>query len=874
VATFRSDAIDNTLDVGGPAVSNALDAVTNYGDPGATSNTFAEVSDGVVNYFFDVSFGSNGEVVSPLLITQFLYDPPGTDTVEEWVQIQNVSLASVAITGFKLGDEETIGGGEGMRAFPAGGVLAPGQLVVVAVNAAGFQALYGVAPDYDFSAMAAYSTWAGGGVALSNAGDEVLLLDPSDTAVDVASYGTGVWPGVSPHPLVTTGHSLRRVGADTDNSGVDFIDDPIPNPLCCPRADLGVTKTDGQATAVAGLPIAYTITVTNAGPSAVTGATVTDTLPSTLQGATWTCSASAGSSCSAAGAGSINDTVNLLAGGTLTYSLNATVHPAAAPTQQLVNTATVTTPAGVTEADPGNNVATDTDTLTREADLSITKTDGQTTAGTGQPVTYTITVANAGPSAVTTPGTGAIVTDTVPAILQGVTWTCSASPGSFCVPGGGGNLNETVRLLVGGTVTYTLSGTVDPGAAGTLVNTASVSGEVVDPNPGNDTATDTDTIIVLPSLAVNDIAIAEGNAGPTTATFTVTLSSASLAEVTVNYATQDVSATAGTDYVYTDGILTFAPGQTSRTIDVTVNGDTDFEPIETFQVVLSSPSSAMIADGVGIGTIPNDDAPPGPSRVFVAVTGADTNDCSNIATPCRTLNAAIGQVAVEGEVIVTKSGSYAGASITKPLKLDAASGVVAFSGQPIVVNAGDGTVVIRGLTLKALTPGTGSGLSIQAAGAVFVENTVIDGWSAGIAQQGAAEVFVKDSVLRNNSIGLSATTGKTTIDNARFTNNGSGIASNVATVSVRGSTLSGNTTGFDAQHSFVTVEKCQIANNGSGIKQLSVVLGSYVRLSRSVVSGNQVGLENQLGAFYVSGTNAIRGNVVNTQGDITTTGLQ
>src|SRR5207249_1248755 len=89
-----------------------------------------------------------------------------------------------------------------------------------------------------------------------------------------------------------------------------------------PTADLQISKTDGLSSVKPGQSIAYTIVVTNAGPSAVTGATVADPLPNGLTGATWTCAASPGSSCGApTGSGSINTTVNLLSGGAATFSL-------------------------------------------------------------------------------------------------------------------------------------------------------------------------------------------------------------------------------------------------------------------------------------------------------------------------------------------------------------------------------------------------------------------------------------------------------------------------------------------------------------------------------------------------------------------------
>ena len=87
--------------------------------------------------------------------------------------------------------------------------------------------------------------------------------------------------------------------------------------------------------------------------------------------------------------------------------------------------------------------------------------------------------------------------------------------------------------------------------------------------------------------------VTEGNAGTTAATFTVTLSAAATFPVTVNYATANGTATAGSDYTAASGTLTFAPGQTSKPITVTVNGDTAVEPNETFFVNLSAPTNAI-----------------------------------------------------------------------------------------------------------------------------------------------------------------------------------------------------------------------------------------------------------------------------------------
>ncbi len=119
----------------------------------------------------------------------------------------------------------------------------------------------------------------------------------------------------------------------------------------------------------------YTIVVSNAGPSDVTGATVTDTLPAALTNVSWTCIPAGGASCTAGPiAGNIADSVNIPVGDSVTYTVTADV--LASATGNLDNTASVSEPAGVTDPDLTNNSATDSDTEDAEADLAITKTDG------------------------------------------------------------------------------------------------------------------------------------------------------------------------------------------------------------------------------------------------------------------------------------------------------------------------------------------------------------------------------------------------------------------------------------------------------------------------------------------------------------------
>jgi uncharacterized repeat protein (TIGR01451 family) len=261
-------------------------------------------------------------------------------------------------------------------------------------------------------------------------------------------------------------------------------------------ADLAITKTDGVTSATPGDVTTYTIVASNPGPSTAAGSTVTDTFPAACTGVTWTCVGAGGGSCTAAGSGDIADTVDLPAGGSVTYTATCNIDPAATGT--LANTATIAA-AGVTDPNAANNSATDSNTLQAQADLAITKTDGITSATPGDVTTYTIVASNAGPSA----APNSTVTDTFPAACTGVTWTCIGAGSGSCTAAGSGDIADTVDLPAGGSVTYTATCNIDPAATGTLANTATIAAAgVTDPNAANNSATDSNTLQAQADLAI------------------------------------------------------------------------------------------------------------------------------------------------------------------------------------------------------------------------------------------------------------------------------------------------------------------------------------------------------------------------------------
>jgi len=284
-----------------------------------------------------------------------------------------------------------------------------------------------------------------------------------------------------------------------NNSATD-TDTPVLN------VNLGITKDDGVGSYTPGTSTTYTIVVTNAGPADAIGITVIDTflLSSQITGASWTCVPAGGATCTAGPVfANINDAVNIPVGGSVIYSATVSISPSA--TGPLSNTATLTIPGGYVNT--GNNSATDTDNYAPQVNLSIAKTDGHTHYIANAIKTYTVIVSNTGPSDLT----GATVTD---ATLTNVTntnlavdanWTCAGAGGGTCTANGSGNINDTVNLPAGSSVTYTITATVSAAPAGDLVNTATVTAPGGYTGTTSDSDTDTDTLIVSSGTSVGNL---------------------------------------------------------------------------------------------------------------------------------------------------------------------------------------------------------------------------------------------------------------------------------------------------------------------------------------------------------------------------------
>jgi Calx-beta domain-containing protein len=111
----------------------------------------------------------------------------------------------------------------------------------------------------------------------------------------------------------------------------------------------------------------------------------------------------------------------------------------------------------------------------------------------------------------------------------------------------------------------------------------------------------------VPQLSVADVSTPEGSTTANQALFAVSLSAPSGQTVSVDFATSDGTATAGSDYQSATGKLTFAPGETTKQIAVNVTPDTALESNETFSLTLTNPTNASLARSGAVGTILEDD---------------------------------------------------------------------------------------------------------------------------------------------------------------------------------------------------------------------------------------------------------------------------
>lgn len=418
---------------------------------------------------------------------------------------------------------------------------------------------------------------------LANDSDPDDNLDPSSVTVTVAP-GDGV-ATVNPDGTITYDPDPAFTGFDTFTYEVcDFgglCDTATVTVQVDLMADLSITKTDSPDPVLAGNQVTYTVVVTNAGPSDGETVTVSDSLPEGFTASTV--------SSSQGGCVSLPcDLGTLVGGSSATVTIVADV-ASSTPAGTYVDTASVTTTTD--DPDPSNNSTSEDTTVVASADLSITKTDAPDPVIAGNQVTYTIEVANAGPS----DGETVTVSDTLPSGFT--TSTVSSSQGGCSsLPCDLGTLTS------GATATVTVVADVDPATpAGTYTDTASVTSVSPDPDPSNDTATEDTEVIEESALTLTKA----DDPDPVTAggqvTYTVSVSNAgpSLAR---NVVVDDVLPPGFT-------VSSVSSSQGGCTAIPCSLGDITVNTTETVTIVVDVPPSQVPGVYTDVATATSDNSP-------------------------------------------------------------------------------------------------------------------------------------------------------------------------------------------------------------------------------------------------------------------------
>lgn len=291
-----------------------------------------------------------------------------------------------------------------------------------------------------------------------------------------------------------------------------------------PTTDLAITKAASTPSLQIGQTTNFTLTVSNLGPTTATGASIVDNIPANLgtvsfvsasgiSGATLTASSVTGNN--------FLGTATLPVGSTLSIVLGAV----GGTISQVINSATVSPPSGVSDPISSNNSGTVQVTIGGQADLAISKSANPSILNDNQTTLFTLVVSNAGPQT----ATNATVFDKLPSGLNGATFVSSSGTGGGTVTAlttSSGQLNATLTLPPVSTVTITFSAVAS--GVGSQVNNATVTAPstVVDPVSSNNTAVATVTIPVPASLSISKTNNTSTLAAGSTTTYTIVVSNA------------------------------------------------------------------------------------------------------------------------------------------------------------------------------------------------------------------------------------------------------------------------------------------------------------------------------------------------------------
>jgi hypothetical protein len=236
------------------------------------------------------------------------------------------------------------------------------------------------------------------------------------------------------------------------------------------------------------------------------------------------------------------------------------------------------------------------------------------------------------------------------------------------------------------------------------------------------------------------------------------------------------------------------------------------------------------------------------TRTWVSGVGDDVNPCSRTA-PCKTFAGAISKTAKDGEISVLDPGGYGAVTITKSIYINGTHGagygsIIASLVNGVIINITDvndvrKAVRLRSLDINGVSTGI-NGVSILAANNVWIEDSVIDGFTGDGTNSGmgirmatgaSCNLFVQDTQIHKTVTGIRVNT-----------------TAGFAVANIRNCNLEGNTTGINAaSNSFVTIADSRISTNSSvGVN--ASVSGANLTVSRSVISNNGTGISAAAGS--------------------------
>jgi len=433
----------------------------------------------------------------------------------------------------------------------------------------------------------------------------VSLLNPSSSDVSVtwqtadgtATAASGDYVAVPATSLLFTAGQTSRTVTVTVNG--DTLDEPNETFFVNLTSPTGATIADAQGVGTIVGPDPVTITINdvsqNEGNSGTSTMTFTVSLSNpSSSNITVTYQTANGTATAGSDYVAVPATVLTFTAGQISKPIGVTINGDTTTEPNETFTVNLSAPTGATIAD-----AQGVGTIVNDGDTtSIAINDVSVTEGTSGTTCATFTVTLSSPSSSNVTVTYQTADGTATA-ASGDYGAVPATPLTFTA----GQTSKTICVTVNGDMvdeaneTFFVNLSLPTGGA-TIADAQGV-GTILDSSP-------------TPTLLINDVSQFEGHSGTSVMNFTVSLlpPSTSSFTITVTYQTANGTATAGSDYVAAGPtVLTFTAGQTSKTVGVTINGDTTTEGNETFFVNLTSPTNAVIGDSQGVGTILNDDTP-------------------------------------------------------------------------------------------------------------------------------------------------------------------------------------------------------------------------------------------------------------------------